>query len=122
MINYYSANNIFIAIALIFIICISIYYLGSKAINKLPSENFRERLLQAVQYSGFIIPLLFMSLIFFQSLPYLSAPDEWSTSKINDLRHYQNIESLKIAHFSFYYSALLWALTSLKLFKKALKA
>ena len=121
MVNYYSVKNMSIAIALIFIICISIYYLGSKAINKIPSENFRERLLEAVKYSGFIIPLLFMSLIFFQSLPYLSPPDEWSTSKNNDLHHYENIESLKIAHFSFYYSALLWVSTSLKLFKKALK-
>ena len=121
MINYLSSTNMIIIAGIILTVCLIGYYLGSMAINKIPNDNCRLRLLKAVQYATFMLTLLFILLMKFQMLPFLSAPDEFTTSKSIEMRHFQNIESLKTSLFSSYYAGLFWIFTSFQLIVKALK-
>lgn len=103
------------------IICGAGFYFGSRAINKVPNENLRGRLLKASEYIALMIFCSFIALMEYQSLHFLSTPSELQSSAVRDSEHYQSIQSLQMAHTSFYFTALFTIMTSHFLIRKALK-
>ena len=121
MIDYYTGESIMIVLAISVVICGVSYFLGSKALHKVPNEDLRGRLLKTLEYIYIMFFCFFVVLMKFQSLYFLSAPNEFQSSAARDLQNYQSIQSLQIAHASFYVTSLFSAMTSYFLIRKALK-
>ena len=121
MINYYTGESIITLLAISVVICGVSYLFGSKSINKIPNEDLRGRLLKSLDYIYLMLFCFFVMLMKFQSLYFLSAPNEFQSSAVRDLQNYQSIQSLQIAHTSFYVASLSSVMTSYFLLRKALK-
>lgn len=121
MINYYNKNSILTTLIISVVICGVGYLFGSKAINKISNEDLRGRLLKSLDYIYLMLFCFFVMLMKFQSLYFLSAPTEFQSSAARDLQNYHSIQSLQIAHTSFYFASLSSIMTSYFLIRKALK-